>query len=258
MTWTTRPRSNFRSLAAIQTGKSSEILLIHGVGLRAEAWNAQIDALSPIAAVAAVDLPGHGESPRVEDPVTLVDYTDAVAAGIEHPVLVVGHSMGALIALDLAIRYPDRIKAVAALNTVFQRSAEASAAVKARADSLDGQTPADPEATLARWFGDTPSDARTACERWLTTVDPKAYQTAYHVFAHENGPTPEDLASLTVPAVFMTGADEPNSTPDMSQRLAQLVPQGTADIVEGAAHMMPMTHPDRVNATLLQLAGRVM
>ena len=258
MTWTTRPRSDFGSLAAIRSAKTAEVLFIHGVGLRAEAWNAQIDILSQAAAIAAVDLPGHGDSPGFTGSASLPDYTDAIANGINEPLVVVGHSMGALIALDLAIRYPDQVQAVAALNAVFQRSAPASAAVKARADSLDGRTPADPSATLTRWFGENPSDARTACERWLNSVDPKAYQMAYRVFAHENGPASNDVARLRCPTVFMTGSEEPNSTPEMSNRLAQLAPQGTVEIVAGAAHMMPMTHPDPVNAMLLRLIDEVM
>ncbi len=257
MTWTTRPRSEFGSLAAIRSAKTTEILFVHGVGLRAEAWNAQIDALSKSAGVTAVDLPGHGHSPGFDRPITLADYTDAVAKGIDGPLVVVGHSMGALIALDLAIRYPSQIRAVLGLNTVFQRSESASVAVQARAAELDGRTPANPEATLARWFGDAPSDERTACEQWLNAVDPKGYQMAYHVFAHSDGPDPKSLERMLCPAVFMTGGEEPNSTPAMSKRLAQLAPNGIADIVEGAAHMMPMTHPDRVNATLLRLMREV-
>lgn len=252
MTWTTRPRFEFGSLAAIRSAKSTEILFIHGVGLRAEAWNAQIDALSKAAATTAVDLPGHGESAGLTEPAKLADYTDAVAKGINEPLVVVGHSMGALIALDLAIRYPALIRAVVALNTVFQRSESASVAVQARAAELNGRSPTSPETTLTRWFGGAPSDERTACEQWLKAVDPKGYQMAYHVFAHTDGPDPKSVESMLCPAVFMTGREEPNSTPAMSKRLAQLAPNGSAEIVDGAAHMLPMTHPDLVSATLLR------
>ncbi len=257
MTWTTRLRSEFGSLAAIRSAKTTEILFIHGVGLRAEAWNAQIDTMSKVAATTAVDLPGHGDSPGLTGSVTLAEYTDAVAKAMDEPVVVVGHSMGALIALDLAIRYPALIRAVVALNTVFERSPSASAAVRARAAELVGRTPTSPQATLARWFGGAPSDKRTACEQWLNSVDPKGYQLAYHVFAHSDGPDPADVQRIMCPAVFMTGGEEPNSTPAMSKRLAQLAPNGSAEIVDGAAHMLPMTHPDRVNATLLRLMRKV-
>ena len=61
------------------------------------------------------------------------------------------------------------------------------------------------------------------------------------------------LARLSCPALFMTGAKEPNSTPEMSQAMARIAPHGRAVIVEGAAHMLPMTHAVPVNAELAVL-----
>ena len=61
MTWTTRPRSEIGGLAAIQTGTGPDILLLHGVGLRAEAWGAQLDGL---ASVGSPDGAGHARSRR--------------------------------------------------------------------------------------------------------------------------------------------------------------------------------------------------
>ncbi|MDG1430138.1 MAG: alpha/beta hydrolase, partial [Paracoccaceae bacterium] len=250
MTWTIRQRSKFANLAAIAEGTGSQVLLIHGVGLRAEAWNAQIDALSKRHRVVAVDMPGHGESPVPTDTLKLAQYTDAIAEGISEPTIVVGHSMGAMIALDLAVRYPDHIKGVAALNAIFEREDVATNAVRARADSLDGISVSDPEPTLQRWFASSPSAERTACFNWLSSVNPVGYQMAYRSFAYNDGPVRENLAKLKCPALFMTGSKEPNSTPEMSTAMAEIAPQGEAIIAQNAAHMMPMTHVDEVNAAL--------
>ncbi|MEL6451196.1 MAG: alpha/beta hydrolase [Pseudomonadota bacterium] len=253
MTWTTQPRSDLHGLAAIVAGAGPQVLLFHGVGLRAEAWGAQIDALSPVARVVAVDMPGHGHSPLRADLQMLADYTDAIAALLNQPTVVVGHSMGAMIALDLAARHPQHVIAVAALNGIYQRSPSASAAVQARAQALDGVTVQDPEPTLTRWFGSDAAPARTACATWLRAVDPAGYRAAYTVFAHTDGPSPTALENLHCPALFMTGAEEPNSTPAMSRAMAHRAPQGRAEVVAGAAHMMPMTHPGAVNAALSTL-----
>jgi (E)-2-((N-methylformamido)methylene)succinate hydrolase len=257
MTWKTRQRSDFAGLSAIVAGSGPKILLIHGVGLRAEAWNQQIDALSARYHTIAVDMPGHGESACPTGEMVLSDYTDAIAAGLESPVLVVGHSMGAMIALDLASRFPALVQGVAALNAVFERSPEAAKAVAARAASFDGVSLSDPEPTLKRWFVDAQTSERQACGDWLTTVDPEGYRLAYTSFARENGPSRKSLAVLACPALFMTGGDEPNSTPDMSQNMATHAPKGRAIIVENAAHMMPMTHSHHVNAALSDFASEV-
>ncbi|MFD0860153.1 alpha/beta fold hydrolase [Roseovarius aquimarinus] len=250
MTWTTRPRSEAGALSGIAAGEGPPIVLLHGVGLRAEAWNAQLDALSPRARCLALDLPGHGESPALPGAPSLAEYSEAVAACLGEGAVVIGHSFGAMIALDCAIRHPGLVRGVAALNAVHRRSPEARASVMARAGGLDGHTPADPAQPIARWFGDAPSSARDACERWLRAVDPAGYKAAYQVFAREDGPSDAGLAALRCPALFLTGAEEPNSTPDMSRAMADLAPKGRAEIIERAAHMMPMTHAPAVNAAL--------
>ncbi|MEO0632632.1 MAG: alpha/beta fold hydrolase [Pseudomonadota bacterium] len=256
MTWTTRPRSDFGTLRASVAGAGATVVMIHGVGLRAEAWNAQADALSSRFRVIAVDMPGHGDSPLVRGAAQLSDYADDILAALEAPALVVGHSMGAMVALDMALRSP-LVAGVAALNAVFQRDPDAARAVQDRANALDGTTRPDPTGTLLRWFGTAASPERDACATWLGCMDPGAYRAAYTVFAHENGPDPSALATLPCAALFMTGAEEPNATPAMSHAMAGLAPNARAQIVPGAAHMMPMTHPRMVNAALHNFAAEI-
>lgn len=253
MTWTIRPRSNAGSLAVVTSGQGPLVLLIHGVGLRAEAWGAQIDALSQICRVMAVDVPGHGDSPNLTQTPELGEFTDSIVATLDAPAIVIGHSFGAMIATDMAIRHSDQIKGVVALNAIYRRDAAAKAAVMQRAFDLDGQTMADPTATLERWFGAEPSLARDACAQWLRTVDPVGYRNAYRVFAREDGSSAADLRNLKCPALFVTGAMEPNSTPAMSESMAGLAPSGRAEILEDAAHMLPMTHASQFNKMLVRL-----
>ena len=255
MDWTAQRREMTPGgLARIRAGDGPPVVLIHGVGLRSEAWSAQIRSLSDHYTVFAIDLPGHGESRLVAPQATLADFTDICAAalsGVDAPVCLAGHSMGAMIALDLAARFPARIRCVAALNAIYRRSPEATEAVRARAASLPSAGHADPGPTLARWFGqDVTGEAVRACADWLRSVDPVAYRTAYGVFAHADGPDEAQLKGLTMPALFMTGSNEPNSTPAMSRTMAALAPVGEVHIVEGAAHMMPMTHHDEVTGQL--------
>lgn len=254
LTWADRPRHQFGGLAAIVAGKGPLVLLLHGVGLRAEAWSPVIDALSDSFHVVAPDMPGHGESPNDASVTTLADYTRAVAQILKQDAIVAGHSMGAMIALALAEHSPANVRAVLATNAIFERDAAAVEAVRKRANALDGVSAADPATTLARWFGDTSSYAANACREWLTSVDPRGYRAAYHVFASEDGPSRTNLTKLATPVEFITGADDPNSTPTMSRNMAALAPQGRARIVEGAAHMLPMTHPQSVVTAITRLA----
>lgn len=250
--WKNQSRQAFGALGAIKAGSGRKLVLLHGVGLRAEAWGGQIKGLGARFEITAPDMPGHGGDASRSFPSDIRGYTDLVAAALQEPSDIAGHSMGAMIALDLAIRFPHKVRSVIAMNAIFERSVHASQAVQARArDILKGGRP-DAEPTLTRWFGSEQSEPRRACAAWLETVDLQGYGNAYSVFAHQNGPERSDISDLSVPALFITGRLEPNSTPEMSGEMARLAPQGVVKIIEDAAHMMPMTHSDEVNEALVE------
>lgn len=246
--WAGLPRT-IRSgvLSGYRIGQGPALVLIHGVGLRLEAWGAMLPNLSRHFTVYAMDMPGHGESTWSGE-ATIGEFANAFASLFEKlggPVCVAGHSMGAMLAVELARRHP-KIGAVAALNGIYQRSSPAKDAVLARAQALAAHGKSDPTPTLHRWFDPNPTGlkarASAACLHWLTEADPAGYSAAYMAFALHDGPTAASLESLACPALFATGADEPNSTPQMSIAMANASASGQALIIPDAAHMMPMTH----------------
>lgn len=95
-----------------QQGRGVPLMLLHGISSGAASWHKQM-AL-PGLRVLAWDMPGYGESPLLAAAhVHAADYADALAAlldrvGIKQTVLV-GHSLGALIASAFAAKYPDRV-----------------------------------------------------------------------------------------------------------------------------------------------------
>jgi len=85
------------------------VILLHGAGANHLAWSADLRR-QPGATVYALDLPGHGRSGG-HGRNTVEAYADAVhawreAAGLG-PAVWIGHSLGAAIALDLALRHPE-------------------------------------------------------------------------------------------------------------------------------------------------------
>eukprot|EP00119_Amphimedon_queenslandica_P006912 XP_011408296.1 PREDICTED: uncharacterized protein LOC105315374 [Amphimedon queenslandica] len=231
------------------------LLLLHGVGLRAEFWGAQIEGLKDIYRIIAPDLPGHGKAPPLDKPrPDLDDYVESCRRYIDRPVAIIGHSMGAMIGARLAATCPESVRAFVSLNAIFRRKAEAKSAVLARAYALAEHSAQndtiDPAPTLQRWFDDRQSPAAKACEGWLRQADPRGYAAAYRVFAEEDGPDDETLEGITAPSLFITGSLDPNSTGQMSQAMAAKARRGSYLIIEGAAHIMPLTHPREINAAL--------
>jgi (E)-2-((N-methylformamido)methylene)succinate hydrolase len=236
-------------------GTGEALLLIHGVGLNGRAWAPQIAALAATHRVFALDMPGHGRSTPLPEGARLPGYVDwaarvIMALGVG-AVNVAGHSMGALIATGLAAEYPELIRRVAVLNAVHRRTAEARAAVVARADAM-AKGLFDAQAPLARWFSDSAEEAplRAQVARWLAEVDRDGYAAAYRAFADGDDVYADRWEGICCPALVLTGDGDPNSTPDMTRIMAATAPRGRAVVIEGHRHMVNLTAPDRVTAAL--------
>src|SRR5688572_7352606 len=108
---------NGQQIHAHEEGKPSRqiVLMIHG-------WSSSWFALSPLVPqfsrryhCLAVDLPGYGQSPPSATPVTMQGYADLMADLIRQlsptqPVILVGHSMGGMISVTMALRHPELIE----------------------------------------------------------------------------------------------------------------------------------------------------
>lgn len=244
-----------RGASYLDVGRGEVLLLLHGVGLRLEAWTPQIEAFSATHRVVAPDLPGHGESAPLRKDGSLDDFVawtldlmdDLGIAGAN----IAGHSMGALIAGGVVATAPHRVLRVAVLSGVFRRSPEARAAVVARAGEIASGS-IDHEGPLRRWFAE--DDRKTTAYRltqdWLSAIDRGGYATAYRAFAHGDAHYAEGWSHVSCPALFLTGTDDPNSTPAMAQAMAAATPGGVIRLIEGHRHMAHLTAPAEVNAAL--------
>lgn len=97
---------------AVEMGRPGRqvALLIHGWSSSWYAVSPLLDLLAQRFHCIAIDLPGYGESPPMKQRATITSYAELMAALIEQvtngPVVLVGHSMGGMISLALAQRYP--------------------------------------------------------------------------------------------------------------------------------------------------------
>lgn len=99
-------------LAFEHTGSGRGLILVHGITERGETWRPLVEPLAQHYEVLAVDLRGHGASPSSPpfDPLTLASdvHDTAVARGLDADPLVVGHSLGGVVATAYAAAFPTR------------------------------------------------------------------------------------------------------------------------------------------------------
>lgn len=101
------------NLSVEQTGRGLDLVMLHGWGLHSGLWGSFADHLAKYFRLSLVDLPGHGYSRPVNKPFTLDSAVDAVATALEkvvkRPAIVLGWSLGALVATAYAAKFQDRV-----------------------------------------------------------------------------------------------------------------------------------------------------
>jgi len=239
----------------------SPLIFIHGVGMRGDVWAPQVEYFSNDYQVITYDFLGHGESPLPpEDPV-LDDYVEQLNNLLKHLdvalISLVGHSMGALISVAFALKYPDKVKALVPINIAFNRSEETQKEVLNRANKiLQTKKILNIEQTLERWFKNKTSvdDLKRIdkVRNWLANTSPQGYGRAYRLFALSDKVFLNKLSRLSLPVLYLTGEEDPNSTPAMSQQMAEKTPNGSSNSIIGEAHMMSYIAADKVNPIIEQ------
>jgi len=237
------------------------LIFIHGVGMCNEIWAPQVEYFSKKYQVITYDFLGHGQSPLPKNEPTLDDYVEQLnnlvdSIGVSNFSLV-GHSMGAIISVAFARKFPLKVNALVALNIVFNRSEKAQKDVLLRANQvLESNKILNIEKTLERWFKNNISSAEMnkidKVRNWLKNTSPKGYGEAYRLFALSDKVFVNNLYQLKLPILYLTGNEDPNSTPLMSEQISQETPNSSSKSVDGEAHMMSYIAANKVNPIIEQ------
>ncbi|MGI3904150.1 MAG: alpha/beta fold hydrolase [Janthinobacterium lividum] len=226
------------------------MLLVHGFGCDRSFMAHQQTVFSRERRTVTVDLKGHGQSDAPRQNYTPAGFAEDLAwlcgrLGLAAP-LVVGHSMGGTIALELGARYPDSVAAVMMIdNFVFPAPAMVDA-MRPLAASLHGS---DFEAglTALRTAVARPGEGPQADMRWAASLaaTPQhvlASAFASHTVLYDAGPA----AACRVPLAFV-GAASPLGD---AGRFRALCPDLVVGQTVGSGHFSPLLVPHQINAMI--------
>ena len=234
-------------------GSGQPVVLIHGFPLNGESWGKQQAALLDAGyRVIAYDRRGFGASTKVASGLDYDTFAADLHALLEDldlsDVVLVGFSMGALVAQRFAIDHPHLVRRMVLVSGVFDRTAEERSAIVARvADVRAGAYRDSIQPALDRWF--TPDfaaahpDVVQAVRDRMLANEVLSYADAYEVFATGDEELVPLVHRITAPTLVVTGADDQRSTPAMAERLAAALPDGTAAVVPGVRHLLPLERP---------------
>ncbi len=228
------------------------LVLVHGLGLNRQVWDAYVTRLRQRYRVLNYDLYGHGESasPPAEASLTLFseqlrDLLDEL--GIDR-VTIIGFSLGGMINRRFAMDHPGRLRAMVILNSPHERDPQAQLLVEQRAqDSAAGGPGATLDATIERWF--TPAfiadhaDYIDRVRGWVLANDADDYAQCRRVLAFGVLELIRPEPPITHPTLVITCENDSGSTPAMSQAIASEIAGAQVVIVPGLQHMGLVENP---------------
>jgi pimeloyl-ACP methyl ester carboxylesterase len=236
------------------------VVFIHGVGGSAAAWQPQVESFraagyTPL----ALNLPGYGGRPPIES-IDFEQFSDDVdaqiaAAGLVRPVLV-GHSLGGMIAQTMLRRKPDGYQAVVLVGTSpafgkpdgdFQKKFVADRLAPLASGRTMPQLAAgmineiigihaDPkgkEIAIASMAA-VPAETYKACVEAIVTFEERA-----------------NLGQIRVPTMCLVGEFDTNAPPAMMQRMAAKIPGAKFVQLPGLGHLPNLENPAAFDAAVL-------
>ncbi|MGY6536469.1 MAG: alpha/beta fold hydrolase [Pararhodobacter sp.] len=213
-------------------------------------------AIAPGLDALAFDMPGHGRSDPWADATGQGDYqadVTAILAGlVRHPSLLVGHSFGATVALRHALQRPDMVRGLVLFEPVFFAAAadepEFQDHLRDEVDFSESLQRGDLE-SAARHFmqinGDAPaweSLPEKQRSRFMAQM-PLIAASRPGVFDDSGAQlAPGRMEGFACPVLLITGAQSPGIFQAVSRALAARLGRAETACIQGAGHMVPITH----------------
>lgn len=230
------------------SGEGPSLVLIHGSGGTHLYWPSEVRRI-PGYRIYALDLPGHGKSGR-RGFQSIAAYGEAVLDWMQavdlHRAVFAGHSMGAAIAIWLAIEHAEHVLGLGLLG--------AGARLRVHPDILKNMpnetTYQTAVAQVVSWSFSEQAPARLVEQAANRLAETRPSVLHGDFLACDAFDEMDRISGISQPAVVITGAEDRMTPPRYAQFLADSLPNAEMHLVSGAGHMVMLEKPQEVTLLL--------
>ncbi|NEX45679.1 3-oxoadipate enol-lactonase [Pseudotabrizicola algicola] len=226
--------------------RAPPVVLLHSLGTNLRLWDGVVARL-PGHRILRLDMRGHGASDAPPAPYAMGalihDVERVMAQAGMREAVVVGLSIGGMIAQGLAVKRLDLVRGMVLSNTAARIgiASQWQARIEAvRAGGLEAIA----DATLERWFGrgwrDLPELPQMRA--MLLATPPEGWMGAAAAIAGTDFYTP--TAGLTLPTLAIAGTRDGATPPDLVRETAGLILGSRFRLIRGAGHLPMVEQPD--------------
>jgi len=226
------------------------ILLLPGLLCDASIWSAQVEALKPYADVLVADFSQHE---------SLEAMARSALAMTDRPIIAVGHSMGARVAMEMVHLASERIVKLALIDTGIDSRREGE---EAKRQALVDLAFSEGMGALAdRWLppmlhADRVEDRSLLAplKAMVLRATPEQHQRQIRALLNRPNLQPR-LSGITCPTLVMVGRQDRWSPLAQHEEMAALLPNAELVVIEDSGHMTLLEQPEQVSGALLRWLG---
>ncbi len=228
------------------------LVCLHGISSNSRSWRHQLSGLSDTYRVIAWDARGYGRSDDPAEPFAMSAYAHDLAELLDalslEKAVIVGLSMGGVMAQEFYRYYPQRVLALILADTNTgggaRPEAERRARLEARLKAIETQTPA--EIAQQRAPGmlspDAPPSVLAEVIEMVSEIHPVGYR--YAAMALDAADTRAVLPTIAVPTLVLWGdCDTITPRPEL-ETLCAAIPGARLEIIPGAGHLSDFEQPE--------------
>lgn len=234
----------------------TQLVFLHGPGAGACA-DAYFHQRKHFPKSVAPTLPGHLEGTRCPDVVRYMEWVRGWlwAQGLNKDLVLVGYTLGASIALQYALDYPDEVKGLVIMTVAARPKTRAPGTYEMRLRAAE-----DPKAYEEEWIAYQrhamkfvePGLREKLMERHRQIGPMSQYHDLKTIDAFD---VSDRIATLKPKLLLLRGVDDPGNPPEYEKEIHEAVPGSQYVKLKGAGHFPPTEKPAEVNALIEQFVA---